>query len=130
MARSTYETLYKRLMNINEDGLSALRMALALMMIGVSARYPDRTEETTLSQRLGVGGHEEQNHWWILGTSPPFTFSHYRQRSWAKVIFLQGSVCPQGGICLSACWDAAHPLPDQAPPPGPGTPPGSRPPRQ
>ena len=58
-------------MNINGNGFLALRMALALMVIGVSARYPDRTEVTTLSQRFGVGGDEEQNHWWILETSPP-----------------------------------------------------------
>ena len=34
----------------------------------------------------------------------------------AKVMFLQVSVCPQGGegVCLSACWDAR-------PPPRPGT---------
>ena len=68
------------------------------------------------------------------------------QRSWAKVMFLQACVCPQGGrgVCLSACWDTPRPdtlqpgTPlDQAPPqtrhkpiprtrhhppPGPGTP--------
>ena len=44
---------------------------------------------------------------------------YYRpQQSWAKVIFSQASVCPQGGVCLNACWDA--PLRDQ-------TPPGTRP---
>ena len=56
----------------------------------------------------------------------------------AKVMFLQVSVCPQGGefVCLSACWDANPPR-DQAAPPRPGrsprtrqTPPGpGRPPR-
>ena len=71
--------------------------------------------------------------------------SYYRpQRSWAKVIFLQACVCPQGGrgVCLSACWDTHHPPrtrhppqsrppPDQAHhPPGPGTPPGADPPDQ
>ena len=38
-------------------------------------------------------------------------------------------VCPQGGegVCLSACWDAIPPPPDQAdPPPGPGRPPQTR----
>ena len=77
-------------------------------------------------------------------------FYFYRsQRSWAKVIFSQACVCPQGGrgVCLSACWDippgadtpqtrhppgSRHPLgadpPDQASPreqtpPRPGTPP-------
>ena len=48
-------------------------------------------------------------------------FCYRPQRSWAKVIFLQASVCPQGGrgVCLSACWDI---------PPGPGRPPKTRPP--
>ena len=54
-----------------------------------------------------------------------------------KVMFLQVCVCPQGGVCLSACWDArppqtrqdppgpGRPLPDQADPPRPGRhPPG------
>ena len=48
---------------------------------------------------------------------------HYRsQRSWAKVIFSQASVCPQGGrgVCLSACWDippqSRHPPLEQTPP--------------
>ena len=27
----------------------------------------------------------------------------------AKVMFLQLSVCPQGGVCLSACWDTTPP---------------------
>ena len=43
----------------------------------------------------------------------------------AKVIFLQVSVCPQGGegVCLSACWDAIPPWMespplDGEPPPG------------
>ena len=35
MTRSAYETLYKRLMNINEDGCQPWGMALALMVIGV-----------------------------------------------------------------------------------------------
>ena len=41
-------------------------------------------------------------------------------------MFLQVSVCPQGGVCLSACWDTRPPRtrqttnpPDQADPPGP-----------
>ena len=74
-------------MNINEDCLSALRMALALMVIGVSVRYPDRTKETTPSQRLGVGGHEEQSYWWILGTSP----LHFQSLSF---IFIGINRCP------------------------------------
>ena len=46
-------------------------------------------------------------------------FPSYRpQRSWAKVIFSQACVCPQGGgVCLIACWDTPG-----ADPPGPGTP--------
>ena len=48
------------------------------------------------------------------------------QRSWAKVIFSQASVCPQGGFCLSACWDIPRldqTSPDQTPhPPGADTP--------
>ena len=49
---------------------------------------------------------------------------YYRpQRSWAKVIFSQACVCPQGGrgVCLSACWDT----PLSRPPLGADTPPGS-----
>ena len=40
----------------------------------------------------------------------------------AKVMFLQLSVCPQWGVCLSASWDThpptrtRYPPPDQAPP--------------
>ena len=64
------------------------------------------------------------------------------QRSWAKVIFLQVSVCPHGGrgVCLSACWDThpqtrhttppgadipqtRHTTPGRQTPSGPGTPP-------
>ena len=55
-----------------------------------------------------------------IGTRPIY----YRpQRSWAKVIFLQACVCPQGGrgVCLSACWDAHRP-------PLGADPPGNRPP--
>ena len=43
----------------------------------------------------------------------------------AKVMFLQASVCPQGGgwgVCLSACWDTTPPGAD-TPPPGADTPP-------
>ena len=47
------------------------------------------------------------------------------QRSWAKVIFSQVSVCPQGGVYLSACWDI--PPQEQTPPLGPD-PPGPDPP--
>ena len=42
----------------------------------------------------------------------------------AKVMFLQASVCPQGGrgVCLSACWDTTPPR-EQTPPPRAETPP-------
>ena len=56
---------------------------------------------------------------WIL-----FECIYRPQRSWAKVIFSQACVCPQGGkgVCLSACWDV---------PPWEQTPPRSRhPPRE
>ena len=41
-------------------------------------------------------------------------------------MFLQASVCPQGGggVCLSACWDTTPPLGADTPPEQ--TPPGSR----
>ena len=47
-----------------------------------------------------------------------FPFITSRNEVVAKVMFLQVSVCPQGGevVCLSACWDDPH-----LPPPGPGT---------
>ena len=32
----------------------------------------------------------------------------------AKVMFLHLSVCPQGGVCLGACWDSTSP-PEQTP---------------
>ena len=59
------------------------------------------------------------------------------QRSWAKVIFSQACVCPQGGrgVCLSACWDippgSRPPLgaDPPCPPPRPD-PPGTRPPQE
>ena len=61
-------------------------------------------------------------HSWHLSVN------YYRpQRSWAKVIFSQASVCPQGGFCLSACWDIP---PRTRHPPGPDThPPRTRHPR-
>ena len=34
----------------------------------------------------------------------------------AKVMFLQASVCPHGGVCLSACWNTTHPPGEQTPP--------------
>ena len=53
---------------------------------------------------------------------------YYRpQRSWAKAIFLQASVCPQGGrgVCLSACWDTHPPPQIRHIPPRPSTPSGA-----
>ena len=66
----------------------------------------------------------------------PLGTMHYYwpQRSWAKVIFLQACVCPQGGrgVCLSACWDTHTPWTRHPPgsrPPWSRHPPWSRPPR-
>ena len=47
-------------------------------------------------------------------------FYYWPQRSWAKVIFSQACVCPQGGVRLSTCWDS--------PPPGRQTSPQADPP--
>ena len=45
----------------------------------------------------------------------------------AKVMFLQVSVCPQGGgVCLSACWDANPPPRPGRPPRDQADPPGTR----
>ena len=38
------------------------------------------------------------------------------ERSWAKVIFSQASVCRQGEVCLSTCWDIHRPQSRHAPP--------------
>ena len=86
------------------------------------------------------------DHKWTKNQKMVMKYIYYRpQRSWAKVIFSQASVCPQGGVCLSACWDIPpqqhHPPPSRHPPgadtprtryapPGPDPPPGSRPPRE
>ena len=45
-------------------------------------------------------------------------FNYRPQRSWAKVIFSQACVCPQGGrgVCLSACWDTHPPRAGTSPP--------------
>ena len=60
-----------------------------------------------------------------LRTFVPENF--YRpQRSWAKVIFLQACVCPQGGG-LPQCMLVCKPPPLGADPPG-TRPPGTRPP--
>ena len=50
MAQSAYETLYKVLMNINESGCRPYGMASALIVIGVSAWYPDMSFNTNLFQ--------------------------------------------------------------------------------
>ena len=55
------------------------------------------------------------------------------QRSWAKVIFSQASVCPQGGrgVCLSACWDMPQtPTPQEQTPRSRHTLPGADDPRE
>ena len=36
-------------------------------------------------------------------------------------MFLHLSVCPRGGVCLSACWDTTAPPPRSRRPPPPGT---------
>ena len=41
----------------------------------------------------------------------------------AKVMFLHLSVCPQGGVCLSACWDTTPPSTQEQAPPQEQTPP-------
>ena len=49
---------------------------------------------------------------------------YYRpQRSWAKVMFLQVCVCPQGGRVSASVHAGMLDPPDQAHPPRPGTPP-------
>ena len=54
-----------------------------------------------------------------------YMFHNYRpQKKFAKVMFLQVSVCPRG-VCLSACWDNRPPR-EQTPPRS--RPPGSSPP--
>ena len=60
----------------------------------------------------------------LLGNVPKF-ICYRPQRSWAKVIFSQACVCPQGGrgVCLSACWDTP---PEQTPPRTRHTPPPPR----
>ena len=48
-------------------------------------------------------------HWFFV---PSVTCHHFitgRNEVVAKVMFLQVCVCPQGGACLSACWDARPP---------------------
>ena len=56
------------------------------------------------------------------------TYYYRPQTKFEKVMFSQVSVCPQGGVCPIACWDA-HPQdktpPDQTPPRA-DPPPGSR----
>ena len=63
-------------------------------------------------------------NWWLIQLPYWFKASFYRpQRSWAKVMFLQASVIlSTGGVCLSACWDARPPPPEQTHPPGADTP--------
>ena len=85
----------------------------------------------------GCGGRES-----LFNTPRSWTkysFNYRPQRSWAKVIFSQASVCPQGG---SASLHAGMPPPrtrppgsrhspgPDPPPPGADTPPGADPPSQ
>ena len=54
---------------------------------------------------------------------------NYRpQTKFAKVMFSQASVCPQGGVCPIACWDTP-PWTRGRHPPGADTPPRCRPPQ-
>ena len=59
-----------------------------------------------------------------------FPFYHYYrpQRSCGQGNVFTGVRLSTGGegVCLSACWDARPPPPDQADPPGPGRPPRIR----
>ena len=62
----------------------------------------------------------------LLGNIKILSLVTGRNEVVAKVMFLQVSVCPQGGregVCLSAWWDTRSP-PAPGTPPRPGTPPG------
>ena len=63
-------------------------------------------------------------------TMIPYLLFYRPRRSWAKVIFSQACVCPQGeggGVCLSACFqNGVHTNPPEQTPPGADTPPQSR----
>ena len=53
-----------------------------------------------------------------------FALDFYRpQRSWAKVIFSQASVCPQGGGVSASVHAGIYPPRNRQTPPGPGRPP-------
>ena len=55
MVRSAYEALYKVLMNINDSGCRPYGMASALIVIGVSAWYPDMSAENSAFRNLFTG---------------------------------------------------------------------------
>ena len=55
---------------------------------------------------------------------PLHTISVLRDNEVAKVMSLQVSICPQEGVCLSACWDTTPP--QEQTPPGTRHPPRSR----
>ena len=73
-------------------------------------RMTDACKNITLPQTSFAGGNNSNE-------------SYYRpQRSWAKVIFSQACVCPQGGG-VSASVHAGIPTPRDQPPPREQTPP-------
>ena len=53
MVRSAYNTLYKVLMNINESSCRPYGLGLALIVIGVSAWYPDNKKTKNQDRMLG-----------------------------------------------------------------------------
>ena len=62
MAWSAYEALYKVLMNINESGCRPYGMASALMVISVSAWYPDKYKHHSWDRYnlvMAINGIEE-----------------------------------------------------------------------
>ena len=71
------------------------------------------------------------NHCCIAQDAVSLLFIAGRNEVVAKVMFLQVCVCPRGGVCLSACWDAIPPgwrTPwVEKPPLGPGRPPTPHP---
>ena len=82
MAWSAYEALYKVLMDINESGCRPYGMASALMVIGVSAWYPDNSTVKKCNVLLSL----------VINNSPmnrfPILNSTYVQISCVKYIHL------------------------------------------
>ena len=112
MAWSAYEALYKVLMNINESSCQPYGMASALIVIGVSAWYPD-SGVSSLSWKILQFPTKFQltgtptimlspmNDVWNKCVPEHYKESCYRpQTKFVKVMFLQVPVCPQGGLCL------------------------------